>query len=55
VRHQKEIKELQKQTLAEMPKREKERREKAEQIKLNNRIYMTQVINGEIKPKPVSI
>jgi hypothetical protein len=52
---QKEIESLRKERLAQLKIMEKERREKAEQIKLNNRIYMTQVITGEIKPKSVSI
>jgi hypothetical protein len=52
---QKEIEELRRQTLAELAKRNKERKEKAESIKLNNRIYMNQVLNGDIKPKSSSI
>lgn len=48
------IAEHRKQALAELEKRKMELKEKAETIKLKNRIYMSQVINGEIKPRQSS-
>lgn len=44
-----------KKALAELEKRKKELKEKAEKIKLKNRTYMSQVINGEIKPRQSSL